>query len=148
MHQYQNYCFPTQLCMCAHTHTVASPESHKQQHVDSTVCLSSVEFEKQTLHKRTVPWIQSTSARDLTQRSSKRLDSFQSWRQGKGGMGKSCACAYVLMAALRNAGFESRRCRFQVSPSLTRRPFPARLLPGKKAVPAYHHHHHHSHHHS
>ena len=40
------------------------------------------------------------------------------------------------MAAFLKAGFESRRCRFQTSPSLTSRPFPARLLPGKKAVPA------------
>lgn len=44
--------------------------------------------------------------------------------------------AYLSIAARRNAGVESCRCRRQMSPSLTRSPLPARLDPGKNAVPS------------
>ncbi len=48
----------------------------------------------------------------------------------------SLTLAYVLMAELRKAGLDSWRWRCQVAPSLTKSPLPARLLPGKKAVPS------------
>ena len=43
------------------------------------------------------------------------------------------------MAALLKAGLLSWRCRFHRAPSLTSRPLPASLLPGKKAVPSCQH---------
>lgn len=46
------------------------------------------------------------------------------------------AALYASTAALRKAGLLSRRCRCHTAPSLTSRPFPARLLPGKNAVPS------------
>ena len=46
------------------------------------------------------------------------------------------ALAYVSTAALRNAGLESLRCLAHESPSLTSRPSPAKLDPGKNAVPS------------
>eukprot|EP00976_Prorocentrum_cordatum_P110469 1195204-Prorocentrum_minimum.AAC.6 len=47
------------------------------------------------------------------------------------------ASAYESTAAFRKAGLESRRCRCQTAPSLTRRPLPAMLLLGKNAVPSF-----------
>mmetsp|Transcript_77099 Transcript_77099/g.135975 ORF Transcript_77099/g.135975 Transcript_77099/m.135975 type:complete len:207 (-) Transcript_77099:193-813(-) len=44
---------------------------------------------------------------------------------------------YSWMAERRKAGLDNRRCRRHSSPSLTRRPLPAKALPGKKAVPAF-----------
>ncbi len=44
--------------------------------------------------------------------------------------------AYVSTAALLKPGLVSCRCLCQTAPSLTSRPLPARLLPGKNAVPS------------
>lgn len=44
--------------------------------------------------------------------------------------------AYVSTAALLKPGLVSCLCRCQTAPSLTSRPLPARLLPGKNAVPS------------
>lgn len=43
---------------------------------------------------------------------------------------------YAFTADLRKAGLDSWRCLCHKGPSETRRPFPARRLPGKKAVPS------------
>jgi hypothetical protein len=125
MHQYWNYCFPTQLCVCTHTntHRVASPESHKQQHADSTICPSSVEFEKQTLHKGQFPEIKAHQQETWHKGAARDLIVSSLGDKERGDREELCLCISV------DGSFA--KCRIWESTL----PFPSISITNEKAIP-------------